>query len=117
MIRSAAGVIVSEQAVRSAERLYFVDEQNIRRALGPALWHSLADAVAQECAHANEHVRDIFRVERSPLSLSVRHTSGRVLRLDYREAGPDRHSRFRTPAGQHHVPRQPVARAVAHADA
>lgn len=76
-----------EQERKAAERQYFVEEQNVRRSLGPALWEDFCNGIEIECKHANQHVGETFLVNRTPVSLTVRHLpSGRTLRLEYQEA-------------------------------
>ena len=52
------------------------------------LWKKISDAVYAECTHANEFSHGLFQIQRTPLSITVRHKSGRFLSLKYNELAP-----------------------------
>ena len=95
-----------EERERAVERMAFVEEQNVRRSLAPALWASLCTEIEKECAHANEVVSDKFQVTARPTVLTVKHLpNAKTLRLEYEDVsacisvqeseGPLKHITFR----------------------
>ena len=89
MQQSIAQQLKADASRRSIERLAFMEEQNIRRALGPALWHRLCDEIERECSAADEEIGKTFQVKRQSTLLTVKRLSNaRSLRLEYEELGP-----------------------------
>lgn len=79
---------------RLVEMSHFVEEQSVRRSLGPAKWGELCNAIEKECANANE-VRQLFLIDRTPLSCSIKSTqTAKRLLLRYDEAGPSVECQF-----------------------
>src|ERR1700761_8205682 len=79
---------VTSDRNRLIEMSHFVEEQNVRRSLGPAKWGELCDAVEKHCAYANE-VRQLFLIDRTPLSCLIKSTqTAKRLLMRYDEGGP-----------------------------
>ena len=82
--------IVRDQEVkRTREQECIVEEQNIRRSLGPAIWADLCGGIEAECSNINSSHAGRVKVSRNALSMSVRDSlTGRGLRLNYNNVGP-----------------------------
>src|ERR1017187_7865276 len=67
----------------------FVEEQNVRKLLGPQLWKELCDDLEGECRNLNQAEAGILSYERSALRFTARNQrTARVLRLRYEDVGP-----------------------------
>ena len=67
----------------------FVEEQAVRRMLGPDLWKQLCDEFEREAQSVNEVQAGKVRVERTGLSLAVTDSdTTRRLQLRYLDLGP-----------------------------
>jgi hypothetical protein len=66
-----------------------VEEQNIRRSLGPALFERFCDAVQAECEHLNSVAANRMIVTRTPLSISVKDAKTvQSMELTYQDLAP-----------------------------
>lgn len=73
----------------SAERRCFVEEQNVRRSLGPALWTDLCDEIQTECSNINGTGTNRMTVSRNTASMTIRDSrTGQSLQLEYNAGGP-----------------------------
>lgn len=86
MQRSIAEQVEADSHRRLVERSVFMEEQNIRKALGPALWEKLCGAIVNECKHANSVGEQVFEVDEQPRTLVVKRlTTAKKVRLEYEE--------------------------------
>jgi hypothetical protein len=76
--------ITSARRARMVEMENFIEEQNVRRSLGPALWNNLCNEFEDECRNLN-NVEKRFLIEKTaPTTRKIRDLrTGRVLRLQY----------------------------------
>jgi hypothetical protein len=78
--------LIGQEKTLKAERAWFVEEQNIRRALGPAAFQKLCALIQSECEHVNNVSLDRFLMDRTAMSLKIKDTrNARVLFLEYDE--------------------------------
>ena len=81
--------IKAQEDSEAAERLWFVEEQNVRRSLGTALWQTLCGELEKECGNMNSVTGERMIYDRKPLTFALTDTkSGKSLLLSYQEIGP-----------------------------
>jgi hypothetical protein len=67
----------------------FVEEQAVRKMLGPELWKQLCDEIQSEASHVNEVDADRIRLKRTNLSLTATDSkSAKMLQMQYLSVGP-----------------------------
>lgn len=70
----------------------FVEEQAVRKMLGPDLWKQLCDEIEQEARKLNAFQAGRVQLRRTERSLQAKDTdTANVLKLQYDEAGPGIH--------------------------
>ena len=74
------------------ERACFVEEQSIRRSLGPSLFRTFCDEIQAECARFNNAVGERLLTSRFPLELTVKDLKTcRFIRFEYDDECPSVH--------------------------
>jgi hypothetical protein len=78
--------ITSARRARMVEMENFIEEQNVRRSLGPALWNNLCNEFEEECRNLN-NVEKRFLIEKTARTIrKIRDLqTGNFLRLQYEE--------------------------------